>query len=487
MADADDMVNYWGCNYATITRSGSATMHDLDLAVRRTVPGFTLRTLTPNGTTANQFVIEKVTMGERSRCLIALGSYVGGDGSANQNLSTSGFNEHKDLCIPIRPSEATQQALDQTVPFPYFVPSTKNKKNEMVEMESQCLEAIQLRIVHARMMGKPFLGLLMETMLGGCGGELSASFLEKLGKILKHNNISVIVDEVLTGGRRGPGFSSALSLPKEFFEQIKFITFGKIFQCGIVVEKVTVRPSQHDSEKRGHSTELCPGEAFAYWKKIVELVDAGMLEERREAVLKKFGVSNEADEGAWGAGLLIFTKFKRTSLGAGIKCRLLPRIDFKKMEKRGLVESATNSRRCVNLQLMDSVSEWIDLVKNTHHTAINFRFQIAKAIYSDPKQSWNADSLISFVGERLAEKMAKAAREEIVNLGYCQTCTKSAKTAFNDALSAIVKLRNDKILKATRKYHKRVLCYVIADKDPFFRFDSDNDNKENKNGETFLV
>ena len=81
----------------------------------------------------------------------------------------------------------------------------------------------------AKVNGTPFKALLMETILGGCGAELSHAFLGQLAQVLKKHNICVIVDGILTGGRIGPRFATTFMLPKAFQCQVQFITLGKCF------------------------------------------------------------------------------------------------------------------------------------------------------------------------------------------------------------------------------------------------------------------
>ena len=270
MVDVDDCVNYWGCKYVTMERTNPVgTFHELDMNVRSTIKGFHLRELYRCGTDANAKAMDEVTNGDRRRCLIGLGSYVGGDGGPMQFLSTSGFHlSNPTLCYPTPPNKSEDCARDQTIPLPYYVDSNLNNKADLTDLENKCLDVIQLRIVGAKFSGTPFLGLLMETMLSGCGGELSHNFYKKLAAILKKNNIKVIMDEIMTGGRIGPGFASSLALPAEFISQIRFITMGKFFDCGLLLEAVTNQPTIHRVPIQGFSTTLDTGIAKAVWTQV---------------------------------------------------------------------------------------------------------------------------------------------------------------------------------------------------------------------------
>ena len=198
MAEYDDMVNNWGCQYINIGKAGSGSKHKFDELIRSTIPGFTLSDIYTNRTSANQAAITFCTDGDLSSVLVAMGSYVAGDGAKYQALPTSGYSVEMHLCIPTSPLKSSEAAKKNTVPFPYFIPSTFNDKTELTKLESDCLTAIQLKIVMARLNGKPFRVLLMELMLGGCGAELSHNFLIKLAEILKKIILLLFVDEIMT-------------------------------------------------------------------------------------------------------------------------------------------------------------------------------------------------------------------------------------------------------------------------------------------------
>jgi hypothetical protein len=321
-------------------------------------------------------------------------------------------------------------AKDQTIPLPYYIDSNLNDKDDLIALENQCLDVIQLRIVGAKFSGKPFLGLLMETMLSGCGGELSHNFYKKLAAILQKNNIKVIMDEIMTGGRVGPGFASSLSLPAEFISQIRFITMGKIFDCGLLLEAVTNQPTWHILSTRGFSTTIEPGYAKAVWTRVCEKIQEGQLVDRREQVVKALNIQEEPDEGVWGKGLLVFTKYRRNGEMQNLRSRLNPRIDLKKVSiGKKMIPVKPQTRNSLTKELMGITIEWIKYITDEHKMAMDFQFQIAKVLLKHPQAELTRDTMVDFVGNKKTGKLEKYGHEKALKAGIRQT-KKTARSFF---------------------------------------------------------
>ena len=233
----DELANNWGCNLVYISGGSSRTFHQLDSEVRSSVPGFQLLSLEASGTSANETAIGEATNFDLNACMYAVGSYVGGSGSI-LGMSTSGYAPKKAFCIPADPDdpELSDKAKLHAVAFPYWVTCHQFTEEERKKLENECLNALHKRILISRMVGEPFTTILFEHMLCGSGGELSHNFLERLASLLLKYGITIVVDEVMTGGRVGPKMTMTSSAPAAFREAVGFVTMGKVFDCGIVLK-----------------------------------------------------------------------------------------------------------------------------------------------------------------------------------------------------------------------------------------------------------
>ena len=122
---SDDMVNNWGVNLIMDDpkfHKYNATRNDLDAEIKRSVPGYQLESLVHSGSSANTRAITFAAAGDVSKCLIAMGSYVAGDRSNLQALSSSRFDTHQNISEVVGPREAPLNCQQQTVAFPYFIP-----------------------------------------------------------------------------------------------------------------------------------------------------------------------------------------------------------------------------------------------------------------------------------------------------------------------------------------------------------------------------
>ncbi len=355
----DTMQNGWGVKYITHPgnlRRGGRTFSAFKQDVANEVPGFQLYSVQMCGTDANAIAISLVTDYDYSRCLFGIRSYIGGD-ECHQALSSSGYQGRNGLAMPKPFDEASPQCQRQTIPLPYHVPSEHYSTNSLRVYENRCLVHMHQRLFCAALSGKPFKAILLEYVLGGNGGELTLLFLEKLGRLLKHFNVSVIVDEILTGGRTGDSVAMTSEMPPEFVERIECITMGKFVGCGLVL----CRQGRDCSIEvlRGFSTSADCGLPSKMWEEVVKRLKLGMLEKRRAKVLKLMrcdGPSKKEDH--WGRGLQIYTSYSRGSITQGLRNRCLPRLEESKLIKNSCTRTQW-TRLTVCNALIERSDEWI--------------------------------------------------------------------------------------------------------------------------------
>lgn len=367
MAEKDDFVNSWGCDLVTeplrsSTRglSSDATVSSFEALVASSTKGiFKFHSLHGSGSVANQVAIDLATRGDVSACLVAMGSYVAGNGSSIQQLSSSTYTAKQSLSIVASPFDEnmSDSCKQQTIALPYHIPHPLLSKSAIQSLERRCLIELERAILIGMLSGKVYRAFLFEPVLSGCGGELSMSFLKSLGTIFLKYNIIVIVDEIMTGGRTGPGMLMTPGFPHEFISCVKYVTMGKIFGAGIVLSKISKRP-QSVGHFRGTSTTISPCSAYLKWKAIQERINNGVIASRRSVVLKLYGLDGSPNS-HWGKGCLIFMEYARHQVQMGLKCRLLPKLEDIKCEKLQVTKTIYNRERVCSL-LMDSANAWID-------------------------------------------------------------------------------------------------------------------------------
>lgn len=270
MAELDEMHNLWGVDYgledlAHTNKRGricQRTTHELDLRIRQTVPTFMLNGLHDNGSTANESAIAESTGDMKPLCLFALGSYIGGSKRLTK-LSSSAVTGNQ-LAFPISPTQATDTCVSQTIPLPYYVQCSSVTKDDIRAYEKACFDSVKRKLVFAEMSGVRYKALLMELMLAGNGATLSDASLKELASLCKQHQIDIIIDEIMTGGRVGPSMTMTQCCPVAFQNQVKYISLGKMFDCGILLQKVPKRPQEGSS--RGFSIRRNPSAAFLKWR-----------------------------------------------------------------------------------------------------------------------------------------------------------------------------------------------------------------------------
>lgn len=366
----DTMQNRWGVTYITYTekRCGRRTFSAFKQDISKEIPGFQLYSVQMCGTDANAVAISLVTNYDYSRCLFGIGSYIGGD-ECHQNLSSSGYQGRIGLALPKEFEEASPQCKLQTIPLPYHVPSKLYSTDSLRVYENRCLVHLHQRLFYAELTGAPIKAILLEYVLGGNGGELTLEFLKKLGRLLKYFNVSVIADEILTGGRTGKSVVLTSEMPPEFVERIECITMGKFVGCGLVL----CREERECSLEvlRGFSTQADCALPSKLWTEVVQRIKNGMIEERRAKVLKLMNcVGPSKEEDHWGRGLQIYTSYSRGSVLQGLRNRCLPRLEKSKLIKSSVTRTQW-TRLTVCNALVETSDEWIlrqqsDMVTGQH-------------------------------------------------------------------------------------------------------------------------
>lgn len=416
MATEDTMENGWGVKYITYTekRCGRRTFNHFRTDVEKAVPGFTLHSVQMCGTDANAVAISLASEYNYGVCLFAIGSYIGGD-ECHQSLSSS--ISQNGLGIPKPFDTATPQCQEQTVPLPYHVPCELLQKDYLRDYENRCLVHLHQRLLHARFIGKPYKALLLEYILGGNGGELSLPFLERLGHLLRHFNVSVVVDEILTGGRVATrSIAMTPGMPSVFIECVHCITFGKIVGCGLVLMAKHKYADMTES-LRGFSTQAECGLPSKLFEEILKRVQAGMIEDRRAQVLKLMNcVGPDKEEDHWGRGLQIYTVYSRGSIIFGLRNRCLPRLEKSKLKKNDATRTKWN-RSTVCQQLMTSTDDWIfrqnlRMYEGPHSittSLISFLFYsfIHVGRNEEPAVYFRSEDVVEFLGVKGAEIVEK--------------------------------------------------------------------------------
>ena len=321
---------------------------------------FSILKVTANGSDANMFSVCDVTQGNTATCLVGCGSYVSGDGGPLQTWSTSDYSIKDGPCHIKHPEYVTNPFTKRnTVALPYHIPGTMDI-DDLHQLEDRCLAALHSRCLVVKMNGMPFTCLLLELMLAGNGSVLSDRALTMIGKLAKHHQLSIIVDEIFTGGRTGQMLLS-LSKPKDFVDTITHITMGKWLHLGLVLcskeFKQGARDKMAGTYPRGTSTDVNCQETLRIWKSVfAELRNTG---KRRQSVMLQL---NLIEEECWGLGLIIFAP-KRVGAGTfkGIKNRLIPLISNTPVNRNFRMQIMVEwTKQKINALTLERVEAWLD-------------------------------------------------------------------------------------------------------------------------------
>lgn len=469
MATEDTMENGWGVQFVTHTerRCGRRTFTNFQADIEKAVPGFTLDSVHMCGTDANAVAISLATDRDYKTCLFGLGSYIGGD-ECHQSLSSSSYHTSAGLA-GIKPfNEASPQCQRQSVMLPYHVPCLDLDKTSLRVYENRCLVHLHQVLLHAEMTGNQYKALLLEYVLGGNGGELSLTFLDRLGQLLKHFHIVVVADEILTAGRTGKTIAMTTNMPATFTERIFAITMGKFVGCGLVLTRKTKYTTFGES-LRGFSTQAECGLPSKLLEEVQHRLDAGMLEERRRNVLKLMRCNGKGtEEDHWGCGLLIFTTYSR-SLRMGLRNRCLPRLEKSKLIKKDATRSKW-TRTTVCRDLMASVDEWIlrqhlsmccgEHVFTTGLISFVF-YKMMTGGWNDEKEvCFRAEEVVEFLGPK-GEIMADEHNNWQHRVNHRRTYAKAQTLVKRALIDGIRNTKFSRRLYRKRLRYERIECNVF--------------------------
>lgn len=367
---SDDLANKWGTSLCHITREdnkkfSSQSSQLIHSEFKRNVDkyfnnDFIMQKVLADGSTANVFAIFDASNGDTSRCLIAAGSYLCADQTLFSNLATSEFYLNSSLsCIRV-PDAADDLFVRRTIiALPYAVKGAIDEE-ALALYEDKCFEALQEKLLLYRIQMRAVRCIFLELMLAGNGAMLSDRALSKIAKLSVLHQFTVIVDEIMTGGRTG----SLLMLqtkPDAFIKCVSHVTLGKWLNVGMIL----ISKARHEegekmkrvTSPRSNSTYLDLKPVVTIWNKVVSLIPS--TEVRRQIVLKKI----KCDENdAWGEGCLIFLPSKNNTIN-GLKNRLLPLLDPWTPIDANISSPKVSlvTKISINKNLMNSINQWKDV------------------------------------------------------------------------------------------------------------------------------
>ena len=371
---SDDLANDWVCDLICMGHSSGrkrkvgsmiAILADdrrqcnfHSLIEKMTNHLFGLMKLTTNGSDANLYAVTSLTQGNTSGCLVACGSYAPGDCGPLQSWPTRAFEIGSGPAGIIGPEDQrlTPFTLQHTIALPYFIEGTMSD-DDLRKYENERLEHLHILCLYNKVMKNKVTSILMEITLVSNGSTVSDRALTIFGELAHLHEFSIVVDEIMTGGRTKT-MLSIMEKPKIFQKSVEFITMGKWLKCGMVLgskQQQTIR-SNLLSKQLPHraSTGINGNEAYTIISEVVnhlENVDA-----RRRTVLSKCRVK-EMD--AWGKGLHIFIPGKREGILAGTRNRLLPLITYTPIKVHSPKKCAEWNKECVNEKTVQGCRNWI--------------------------------------------------------------------------------------------------------------------------------
>lgn len=307
--------------------------------------------------------------------------------------------------------------LTNTVPLPYHAGGKDFSEEELREYERECLVAIQHKLRFGVCTGKPYRALLLEYVLGGNGGQLSADFLAKLAPILEKYCVKVVADEVLTGGGRGgPSMAMTSQQPKAFQRCVSYITMGKWFGAAVVLQRRPNGPQSVLVASRGCSTHAKTSHICLMWKIVQQKIADGCALDRRRNVTKKLGLGDP--ETVWGVCLLVYSFKARKRTFYSLKLRDLPMLANTAIQPGPRI-CTDWTRSKVTRYLMEIARAWIAQV---------FQQQMAEdimmaemLIHTDKQQPDNSQCVCLFRVEDFQEALVKEGKNDyVLSLGRAQ-------------------------------------------------------------------
>ena len=369
----DDLENSWGVDYVPdnpIKRRSLSNGRDSSNAttfknlVSKDLGASTFCALhvASCGSVANLWAINDATGCDTSRCLIAAGSYVAGDGGPLQPFSSSKFDLSDPYTLITPPEEMESSiARNNTVALPYYIPGSLSPA-ELMKYEDECLNSLNVVLQRAGMSQKPYKALFLELILAGNGGTLSDRCLINIAAICRIHDVRIIIDEIMTGARTAKyKFLLCQTKPKEFRDLITHVTLGKWLYVGVVLCSTIFtkdREKMYGVGRRGASTELFLRTAIECWRSASDNIRKGVIMERRRLVLAFLSVN---EEDSWGQGCLIFAPVARKCNLQGLKIRYLPqlnphlKIDSIPLQKK---KSCPYTKRSVNAAITSGILSW---------------------------------------------------------------------------------------------------------------------------------
>ena len=382
---SDDLHNKWGVNLCLVTKRDIMTYssHSSELLFdefKRIISKyfnneFVLQKIMTDGSSANVFSILEASEGDTSRCLIAAGSYLCSDYSTFHNLTTTEFYLSSSLSVVREPDDDDDVFTCRSIiALPYAIENTVEQA-KLTAYEDACFESLHEKLLFYRIMGKPIKAIFLELVLAGNGASLSDHALHKIALLSMKHNFTIIVDEIMTGGRTGT-MLLLLTKPAEFIKCVSHVTLGKWPQAGLIL----VSKAHHDSLEnkkrtsapRSNSTCIDYKLIIPCWNKVVDLVSRAQV--RREHVLKK--IKCDCND-AWGLGCLIFIPQKNNSAN-GLKNRILPMLEVTPVDTSRI--NQPNRSSCINKnkdneQIMFSINKWKDVsIENTKTTDTDYYY-----------------------------------------------------------------------------------------------------------------
>jgi hypothetical protein len=359
----DDLANDWGRKLvvdeqASLPRrqplSNRANTSQVPHLVRKDVPNFQLANIVNSGSDANLWAINEATKGSGvASCLIACGSYLAGDSSYLEQVSSSGFDPGKGICFIADPNATIETAgREHTIGLPYHLPGEMSPE-QLSDLEKECFQELHMRCALGRMEERPYKAITLELILAGTGATLSDLALEKLAGLAKLHNLSIIVDEIMTAGRSSTtSMLLTSSKPPVFQDAVSYVTMGKWTNAGLVLRNNNL-PMSDKTQSRGVTIPAAAKVTEAIWPVVVTA--RKNIVARRVAVFKKLNVK---EQDCWGMGLLIFAPVLRTDSQPGLKSRFLPLANGTKIGITGLDRGRAASRTEVNTLVVKRVQAW---------------------------------------------------------------------------------------------------------------------------------
>ena len=389
--------------------------------------------------------------------------------------SSSGSRDFENRFGLIKGPEAVSDRCKKaTIPLPYHIPNENLDILRLKHLETRCLKFLERKLLLSKIHGEQYKALLMEYILTGNGGELSRKFLCDLGKLLKRFDVIIIADEIMTGGRVGPGLTMTLTQPQELKERVKFITLGKVYDCGITLQSIDYEiGTEHTENLRGMSTELELGVAYANLCRIESFLLANSIEVRQKQLLKSLKLNIWNKEKIWGQGLLLFSSKARVKVREGLKHRYLTQLEVTRKIRLGSLKDSDYTSSWMNTNLSASIEQWLEMFEKNPVEVYQepcskySQFLLAVADYSLAKTEFTGyfgvEEILDFVGKRRASDIeANFKKRKIEEQGPLRgRCCKNVSNLFHEALRDAID-QSSGYVNRVRKCKKRRLFYTLG-------------------------